>query len=70
MNKNKSKPQPAKLCPVLNQDCHQDKCALWIKTHKQSSNEFYTLHYSGCGLLQNIPWTPREIFPQKEEETE
>lgn len=54
-----------KLCPFSREPCLHQKCALWIKTYKEPVNPLYTLRFEGCGLIQNIPWTPKEIFPQK-----
>jgi hypothetical protein len=66
---NKANSIRRKLCPFSRQHCLQQKCALWIIARKESANPLYTLHFEGCGLIQNLPWTLKENSPSKRKAT-
>ena len=59
-----------KLCPLMpgrpgfaevRAPCLGEKCALYIKIEKDNRpNEYYRLVFSGCGLIQHLPWIGME----------
>lgn len=62
----KSAVKEQKLCPLNEQPCLRQSCALWIEIQKDAPNPSYIYEYRGCGLINHIPWQPHK----REEPTE
>jgi len=60
----KPKKEEEKFCPILSSRalwcmCQKEKCALWVKGHKDTIHPDYYLVYDGCGLISEIFWEKR-----------
>jgi len=57
---NEKKTRALKICPLTRKPCLTRNCSLWIRIQKQPPNPFWKLTYEGCGLINHIPFTPKE----------